>query len=1006
MPCAAVALLSRMVSPALGYGGSESTSQQPHGHQQDVAPTAVTETIVVTGSRIRRKADFASSNPIITIGGDEIQRSGGTSLPDFLRDIPELAGSVGSSASAGPDTGIGLSGLELLNLRNLGTDRTLVLVDGRRHVGAVPGSAAVDIDTIPRALIQDIEILTGGASAIYGADGVSGVVNVILRRDFEGMEANLQYGQSKHTEPTRLNASIVGGHAFDQGRGNITAAFEYAGEDRMQARDRDYAGGLRRQGFVLNPGDRGDDSSLPDRVVIGDIRFYDSSRNGLVYVNPERAITIFDGDGSSFDRGAISAPDPQDPLAAPIDPFFQQGGDGTPQRDYVGDLQSEQDRYTFNVLFTHQLWPHLRTYADLKYSRARTFTRSQPTFDYFLRIDADNPFIPPSIAAASDPGSYLLISRDNFDLGIRAEDIERTTYRSVLGVDGEIWKDVQFDASIVFGRTEVENDTRNNRYNDRFAAAVDAVMGPDGPTCRSNLDPTAMPSDLADQGWNGFEPLPGTWAGSFTPGPGSGCVPVDLFGEGSPSASAANFFMTRSRATSRIEQWVAQAILSGETFNWFVPDGPPMGWALGLERRIERSQSHPAPEDRRGLTFGNVLQAQAGDYTVSDLFMELNIPFAEDRFLAKSLAVDAAIRLSRYSTIGSTRTWKVGASWAIVDDMTLRATRARATRAPNVGELFHSGGQAFEFIEDPCDASRVSEGTAYRAANCEALLNLLGVDPATYTDPNSSAIAGTLRGNRELDEEDADTRTIGIVLQPRFAPGLSVALDWYDIEIADAINFASPQEAADICVDSPSLDNAFCALQTREPGTGGIIGFLRQPLNVARFTTRGYDLSLLYLIDPFDFGARSDLGRFRIRLVGNKLQELSFINLPGTPPDADAGEGPREDGRTAPEWQLKFDLSWYRRQLEVDYGFSYHDRTRRFTRKVLASEPDAAERRFFDYEARWVHDLFAAYSIKAAWKVYVGVSNLLDNEPAVGEVDYPVSPVGRFFFAGFEAELF
>lgn len=956
--------------------------------EADAAPETVGPTIVVTGSRIPQVPDFVHSNPVTSVSAEQIENSGTTNLVEFLADIPALTGSLGSGQAAGSNAFVGGTGLELLDLRHLGVDRTLVLVDGRRHVAGLPGSAAVDIDTIPIALIQDVQVLTGGMSAIYGSDGVSGVVNFVTKRDFEGLDVRLQYGQSRHTEPAQMLASIVGGQSFGGGRGNFTAAFEYSGEDRMRASDRSYAGGLGYFGLPFNPGDPGDDPGLPDRIPLNDIRFFDSSRNGAVYAfDAEGNPLLFDGDGTPWEVGNIPRPDPSDPFSPPIDPFFQQGGDGTPQRDYIGDLLSEQERYTINTFLTWELSDRNRLYADLKYSRTTAFTLSSPTFDFFLPIAPDNPFIPAAINAASD-GSGVFVSRDHFDFGVRGEDIERQTYRGVLGVDGDLTASTRFDASLVYGRVDVDNKQRGNRIQDRFFAALDAVDGPGGPTCRSNLDPDAAPD-----------------AQTFTPGAGSGCVPLNIFGEGSPSEEALAWIMTTSLATSRIQQTVAQASLSGKMFNLFAPGQSEMGWAVGVEHRREESEGHPAVEDQRGLTYNNVILPDHGEYRVNEMYLEVDVPLVEERRFAQYVGFDSALRFSDYNTIGTAVTWKVGSTWRVVDDVALRGTVARATRAPNISELFSPAGQTFQFIADPCDVNQLDSGTSLRRDNCAALLTGLGVDPDTYTDPNSSSVGGVLRGNRDLEEEEAETRTLGIVLMPRFAPGLRLSLDWYDIEIDNAINTALPEESAEICVDSPTLDNGFCSLVTREAGTGAIVDFVQQPLNVARLTTKGYDLSLIYLLDPAKMGWASDIGRFRLRLVGNKLEDLTFINLPGAPPDNDAGEGPRESGAFAPEWTVNLDLTWYLKRLEINYGYSYFDETQRFTRRELAGEPDASASRFFNYSQREVHDVFAAYRVLDTLKIYGGVNNLLDNEPDLGETAYPVSPIGRFFYAGVQIEM-
>jgi len=324
---------------------------------------------------------------------------------------------------------------------------------------------------------------------------------------------------------------------------------------------------------------------------------------------------------------------------------------------------------------------------------------------------------------------------------------------------------------------------------------------------------------------------------------------------------------------------------------------------------------------------------------------------------------------------------------------------AEATRAPNIGELFDPGGQTFEFIDDPCDVSRLQNGTSFRAANCEQILTSLGVDPNTYTDPNSSSIGGISKGNPDLTEETVDTVTIGVILRPRFIENLTISVDWYDIELKNAVNAEPPQAAAELCVDLPTTNNDFCGLFEREVGTGGIVDFVQQALNVAAFNTEGFDFTVDYVIDPGEWGASGNWGVFNFRVVGNKLEELEFVNLPGAPPDTDLGE---ED---APEWQVNFDLIWERGPLLLNYGFNYFDETQRYTKETRTNNPDIADRKYWDYDEKMVHNVYGAYDFSDKFRLSGGIDNFTDEKPDIGETFYPVSAVGRFYFVGFEVNL-
>lgn len=945
----------------------------------------IVEEITVTSSRIRRPEE-SFSNPVVAIDAETILNSGTTSLSNYLKELPALVGSLDANDAAGSNAFIGGTGLSLLDLRNLGVDRTLVLVDGRRHVAALPGTAAVDVDTIPIALVDRIDVQTGGASAIYGADGVSGVVNFIMKKNFEGVDARAQIGRSDHGDADSRIFSVAAGQNFAEGRGNFTFALEYATDKRLQSSRRSFARAPNRQSFMMNPDDLDDDPNVPDRVPIPDVRFFDSSLDGAVYIFDanDDLYDVYNGNDRPFDTGTIDY----------IPPYYQQGGDGTPTTVYLGDLLPEIDRYTGNLFASYELTPSARLFGEFKYSQSQSFSQSSPSFDFSLWLPEDNAFVPPNIAAAvaDANGGGMYVSRDHVDLGIRDERIDRKTTRAVLGIEGDLTDNIRYEASYVYGQSKISNLAGNNRYNDRFAAALDAVIDPDTgeAVCRSNLDPSAEPFNIRWQEWDTFDPLPGTWAGSFTPGPDSGCVPVNIFGNGSVSEEAAAWIMTNSLSTAKIEQQVVQAYLSGDTSAWFeLPAGAP-GFAIGAEWREEKSSSIPPEEDAAGLTFGNILMPVEGRYDVAEVFAEVNIPLLEHAPFAEALSVDGAIRFSDYSTTGDATTWKLGLIWAPIPDLAFRATYAEATRAPNISELFDPGGQDFESIDDPCDINRLDEGSSTRAANCAALLSALGVDPTSFTDTISASVPGVSHGNPDLEEEIAETTTVGIVLRPRFLPNFSLSVDWYDIKLTNAISVASANDAAQICVDSPTIDNDFCGLTTRNPVTGQITGFVQSPLNVANFTTEGYDFTANYELAP----AGGRWGDFNFRLIGNKLEDLTYINLPGSEPDPELGEADR------PEWQANFDLTWSLESLLVNYGINYMDKTYRYSFQQRRADADLVAPEYRKYDARFTHDVQLRYGLANGLAVYGGVNNLTNQKPDIGAVFYPVSAVGRYWYVG------
>ena len=746
-----------------------------------------------------------------------------------------------------------------------------------------------------------------------------------------------------------------------------------------------------------SPDDPDDDPNIPDQIPLTDIRFFDSSRAGAIdYGSVVDGVFVpgaFDGvpdlrpDGTPFDNGRF------------ISPFFQQGGDGTPRSDYIGDVLARNNRYVASLFLNYEFSPALKFFADAKFAFGKSFSASQPTFDFFTFYAPDNALLPAvirpfALAAEGDDNDGILLSRDNFDLGVRGEKNIRRTWRGVAGFTGDIADGIKYELSYTYGRSRVKNASTNNRFEDRFFAAQDAVIDPATGrlVCRSNLDPTALPDAFRDRvvpdGDGIFEP----GELSFTPGANSGCIPLNLFGEGVADPAAIDFVMTDSLATSKLTQQVLNGFISGKVPGFELPGGP-IGFVVGAEYRKETSRSTPPLEDTAGITFGNVILPVKGSFDVKEVFAELRMPLLRNRPLFQELEVNGALRLSDYSTVGRTTTWNFGLRWEPVRDIAFRGTLARTVRAPNIAELFAPQSQTFNFITDPCDIENINNGASTRAANCATILTALGIDPATFRDPNSSSVGGLVRGNVGLAEETAKSWTLGTVVRPRFIRGLTVTVDYYNINIRNAINTATAEEVAENCVDQPTIDNIFCAALTRAADDGGIVDYLLQPENVANFRTAGIDFDVAYRLDPATLGMGSNLGVFNLRLLGNYLKKLTFIPSPGAELDDDRTE------QFAPKWQATFDLTWIRKPFSVNYGFNYFSKTKRFSLEDIAGDPDIASREHISFNARHTHDLQVALDVNDRFRFYTGVNNLTDQKPDIS-VNYPVNPIGRFFYAG------
>lgn len=973
----------------------------PAAAQDEQAPAQETaaaeqEAIVVTGSRIARP-EIDSPNPVISVTSDTIQQSGLTNLTDLLVQNPALIGSSTTADAGGSTALFGGVGVNLLNLRNLGTDRTLVLVNGRRHISGISGSAAVDINTIPNALIDRIDVLTGGVSAVYGADGVSGVVNFVLKRDFEGLDARFQSGISSRGDAFNAYGSITGGTNFAQDRGNIALNYEYNREDRVPGNARKTGRVGEFCSLVRNPLDFPDDPNIFDRVVTCDLRYADSSRNGAVDADIDFT-PDFQGNGQAYDRGQV----------LPQSGGLTIGGDSTPLAGYQGDLSPETEKHNVNLLGSFEFSPALRLFTEAKYVNTKNFSFAQPSFDFFTTIQADNPFIPAPIRNAIVFGpnglegfglpAGVLVSRDNFDLGVRGEYAERDTYRGVIGFDGAISDNARYELSYVYGQTQTDFRATNYRIEDRYFAALDAVdeglfrngVANGNIVCRSNLDPNAPDND-PNAGLIGASTSPLT----FTPGPNSGCVPLNILGEGVANPAALAWINADLQNSVKVEQHVVSGSVSGDFGALFELPGGPVGFALGAEYREESSEFRSDELQRIGaLADLAQIQDEDGKFDVKEAFAELNVPLLRDMPFADILQFGAAIRLSDYSTVGQTTTWKVDGTWGPIPDIRFRGTYSEAVRAPNISELFSPQNGTFAFIDDPCDPTNIPEGSQFRQANCTALLTGLGINPATFnptSDPRATvSLPGRAGGNPELEEETATTWTAGVVLRPRFIPGLSVTADWYDIKLENAISTATAQDLVDLCVDQPTLDNQFCENVGRDPATGFVNDYLIGPANVAQFRTAGADFTINY-----GFELSPTIGAFNVRLAGGYLDRLEFIPTPGADVDVDRLEA------NAPKWNATLDLTWRLDNFSMNYGVNYFSKTRRYTTEQIEANPDLVAPEFEFFREKWEHEIQLGWTTEdERFRFFTGVNNIFDREPDLGSLNYPVSFRGRYFYAG------
>jgi len=977
--------------------------------QEGSAPTdtQTLDRVSVTGSRIAREG-FVTPSPVTAISAEEIRATGAITIADLMTKMPALSPSytLGNSTRF-----IGTAGLGLLDLRGMGTSRTLVLVNGRRHVGASPGATAVDVNTIPVEWIERVEVITGGASAVYGADAVAGVVNFITKKSFDGVEMRAQRGGSGEGNFGRAFASISAGTEFADGRGTFAVSLERSEQDRFSRTSRDI--GRRYQVSRPNPNfdpSQPSSESNPQTILEGPGGNHAISYGGSFYTggvinantnpfNPNNRYS-FNSDGS-FSRNRY-------------DGWYNATGTSCIDCDFTDlnalvDLEPEFNRTSVNAIFGFDINDNHRVFAEAKYSKTESHFLGQSAFDQPIRIRTDNAYITPELSAflAANPGAlrtatfggtpyeYLEVNRMNVDAGRRGEEVDRDTKRIVVGLEGFFGENWSYETSFNYGESNISRLNLNNRINERWHAGLDTVLDAGGNiVCRSSLDPNAINIHTGQR---------------YRQDLVAGCVPFSVFGNGAVSANPAApaWFNVSSLNESKLQQTVYSASVANSAL-FALPAGF-VGFAAGVEHRKEKSQENTDPLAAQGLTFLNAIPSRGGEYDVSEVFLETSIPVLADLPGIERLSIDLAGRYSDYSTIGSTKTWNIGLDWQVIPSVRVRGTTARAVRAPGIGELFNPQSQNFAVVNDPCNYAPTNPNrpstaadAALRQANCLAL----GV-PVGWQDSYSANRPGVSGGNPDLSPESAETVSFGVVWQPEFVKGLGVSIDYWRVTLDDAIGAVTAQTNATRCVDSPGgvTDNFFCD-QILRAGAGGytdpqgrafpehsIYNWVALNENLAKSRRVGVDFEVDYRFDLFG-------GNAVTRFVGTRLiqsREWAFQAFPNEY---------REwvTSVTDPRYRANLEAAYNRGDWNASWTLRYMHHNLRVEPASYQSNPgQSSPIRNGSYA---YHNAQVGYTFPdSGIRVYIGADNVFDKEPPVNYFGADVGTafydsVGRFVYLG------
>ena len=766
------------LASALACGGAQ--AQDPGSEAPAPEDEKIVEEVVVTGTRIKRR-DFESPSPLVTIDREALEFSGQPTLEEYLNQMPQMQPDFGR-ASNNPG-----NGTAALNLRGLGPGRTLVLLNGRRVAPSGVGSA-VDVNNLPRALVQRVEIITGGASTVYGSDAVAGVVNFITRDDLVGFAADSSYSISEEGDANIFDVNLTWGMDLAGGEGNIAFYASYYDRDPLFASERAL-------------------SSQP----------YIDSWEGFLFV----------GGSSSTPEGLVANP-PVDLGDGPVRMTFNP--DGTPRAydsredayNYapVNYLQVPMTRYSAGLFGSVPVSDAFEAYFEAAFTRNEVLQNLAPVpLQAVVTVNTDNPVLTAETRQvfedqlAFEPGyAGFVFFRRMLELGPRIIDNERDYTRLVAGIRGDLGGGWDVDAWV----TWTESDETEGQLNGASRARLLQGLLVD-PATGACFDPTG------------------------------GCVPLDMFGAGRLSAEGADFVrLTGVENQASRRQTLASVVASGAPFSTWAG---PVGTAFGLEWRKDEGDYAADP-----LLFSNDVLGYfptapvSGSERVWEAYAEAVVPLLGDASGGQYLGLELGARYSDYENAGSVNTWKAGVDWRPLDTWRLRAMAQRSVRAPNLQELFlepvASEGSVYSRGRfDPCSASNDPVGNG-NADKCV----LQGLDPAlvgVFEAQDAYPATVVFGGNPNLVPEEADTLTAGFVWTPARVEGLTLAVDWFDMEITDTIGDVDPRT---ICFDTLNTANLFCD-DFRRDGTGHVVELTAVTSNRGVLGAEGVDTQVLYVTD-------------------------------------------------------------------------------------------------------------------------------------------------------------
>ena len=885
--------------------------------------------IEVTGSRIKTLG-AVSNSPIASVSTEDINLTQPVAVEEIVRTLPS------AGIAVGPNTNNGSGGGATIDLRGLGTARSLVLINGRRMV-PFNLTGAVDSNSIPIALLERIDVVTGGASAVYGADAVAGVMNFVTRKNFKGFEIGATTGISAEGDAKRWRADATMGATLDNGRGNVALSVGKTSTNPLN-QDKRPIGQAALSSTTAAVSGSGTD--VPAQFTVTGL--------GTVQINPATGLLVAPGPGFNFN----------------------------PANLFVTPL----DRQQFTALGNYVISDNFEVYAELFHTRSevRQELASSGTFNNVFQVPIGNPFIPEparqqictalGIAAASCVlGNTTLvpltIGRRITELGPRLGNFDNKTSQFTLGLKGAINQTWSYDTYYSRGEADQVRTQGNWGSLSKVRQALDAISTT---ACRNTAN---------------------------------GCVPLNVFGaEGSITPAMINFINLSSLQLQSVEQEVLSGAVTGDLGAFKSPYAKaPVNVAVGLEmRRMKAGNQSDGASQIQGevLGTGAPLPDRSGTVTFKEGFLEALAPIVEGRPFAHSIALEAGFRASEFATTSSTsyNTHKFGGEWAPIKGLRLRGMVQKATRAPNINELFAPQVSGLSNLAvDPCQLALINAGAANTPGTLSNLCRQTGVPLAqigSLAPPSAGQINNLAGGNPALSPEVADTKTLGVVFEPAAVPGLLVSLDVYQIDLTKTISSASTTDILTQCY-SPTTNASFdfvssCALIFRDPTNGSFNGAAARGVftalsNLGTVNTKGMDIAVNYRLPLKNIGVDPKWGRLDLALALNIVDKLKFKATPASIDRDCNGYYSVACGNAFGSPNFKYKLSQRAAWTFGDVALSYNwRRVGAVIEEPLAPAflPQFSSIKAFDYV-----DVGGSWSVNKNVRLNFSIANLFDKAP-------------------------